>query len=426
MINVIKNSKYQVILCLLMISSIAYGQTPGSRYTGTYKKSAPIQYKNKNNIIIEGVEISDINGIGISLYNCKNVIIRNCKIKNISTSVGIYVENGSNITIEDCYFENLHRGVLVRFGEENIKIEHNDFKNILGNIRGGSVVSNGFQLYQCNGDGNSISYNVFENIWGESSPADVINLFASNGTSRSPITVKGNWIRGGGPLGSGGGIDLGDNGGSYQIAEENILVNPGQVGMGMAGGTNLTIRNNKIFAKQQSFTNVGLAIANWTYDRTGPSHSIVVENNEVNWTNRDGKYNTAWFSDGMKALVPDWRNQGIRNPRINESILPKNILGGARESGDVTPPVVPPVVEEPSVITEVYIDSFKRIAIKYLVSSIPVAHAEGYSSTGKLLIAMTLPRYNQAFPISVPKGDYYIKITYPESGKTETTKVTLK
>ena len=428
MINVIKNSKYLILLCLLMMSSITYGQTPGSRYNGTYKKSGPIQYKNKSNIIIEGIEISNTNRIGIALYGCKNVIIRNCKLINFETSVGIYIEKGSNITIEDCHFENIQRGVLVRYSEKNIKIDHNDFKNITGDGNSPGR-SNGFQFINCYGAGNSISYNVIENIKGESSPVDIINLFNSHGTPESPIMVKGNWIRGGGPSRSGGGIDLGDHGGSYQIAEDNILVNPGQVGMGMAGGNNLTIRNNKIFGKKQTFTNVGLAIVNWTYEKTGPSHNIIVENNKINWTNRDNKYNTAWFSNGMRDLVLDWRKQSMRSPEINESILPKIILGIAKNSEDNKPSNTPPSVDESDThITDVYINSFNKIAIKYFTSSTPHAYGELFSSDGKLIKSMILPRFNTSFPDSqlLPRGLYSVRITYKDLGKTETTKVTIK
>lgn len=194
--------------------------------------------------------------------------------------------------------------------------------------------------------------------------------------------------------------------------------------MGIAGGTHMTLRNNKIYAKRQSFTNVGLSLCNWTENTTGKSHNIILENNEINWTNRDGYSNIWWIHQSMSNLQGKETNKENRN--LDESILPKNILNRARSSDD-SPIVTPPDNNTPdSPIAQVYIDSYKRIAIKYLVPSIPVAHAEGFASNGQLLIAMTLPRYNQAFPISVPKGDYYVKITYPKTGKTEITKITIK
>lgn len=427
MIKLIKNSQYLILLCLLMVSSITFGQTPGSRYTGTYKKSAPLEYNRKNNIVIEGLEFSSANQRTITLWNCENVIIKNCKFKDVDMKVAIYAENGTNILVTDCTFENVLGAFIADGSKDNIRFEHNDIKNVLGTLRGGPAQSQAIQFRRTSGAGNNISYNVIENIEGESSPDDNINAFSAHGTPNSPMRITNNWIRGGGPSLSGGGIMLADHGGSYIIAEDNIVVNPGQYGMAIAGGQNITIRNNKIFSKKRPVANIGLYANNWTESISGKSHNIKVENNNVNWTNRDGRQNTFWFNDNMKPI------QGIEtnkyNASLNESILPEVIINRAKNPGDDTPPITEPEIDNPeSLITEVYIDSFKRIAIKYLVSSIPIpiAHAEGYTSTGKLLIAMTLPRYNQAFPISVPKGDYYVKITYPELGKTETTKVTIK
>jgi len=71
-------------------------------------------------------------------------------------------------------------------------------------------------------------------------------------TSQGIKFVRGNWIRGGGPSTSGGGINIGDYGGSYQITENNILVNPGQYGIGISGGNNMIMRNNKVYGKKKA------------------------------------------------------------------------------------------------------------------------------------------------------------------------------
>ncbi len=114
------------------------------------------------------------------------------------------------------------------------------------------------QFNNVKGGGNSINYNVVENILGQSSPEDAISVYMSNGIVGDPIQVVGNWIRGGGPSGSGGGIMVGDYGGSHILVKDNILVDPGQYGIAISSGTGISIKNNKIYAKQQSFTNVGL------------------------------------------------------------------------------------------------------------------------------------------------------------------------
>ncbi len=420
MIKVIKNSKFLILFCLLMIPSITFSQ--GSRYTGTYKKSGPIEYVNKRDIIIEGLIFEDLKVGAIKLWNCNNIIIRNCKFKNILTKEAIMADKGTYITVTDCTFENVWTGFNAAHLTGNVKFEYNDIKNVIGRLYGGEADLQAVQFNSCSGPGNSISYNAIENIEGESSPDDNINLFNSHGTPESPIRVSNNWIRGGGPSPSGGGILLGDWGGSYQIAENNIVVNPGQYGMGIAGGNNMTLRNNKIYSKRRSFTNVGLSICNWTADKTtGPSYNITVQNNQINWTHRDGNLNESWIYDNMNHYIGKGTNK--YNKELNESILPKVIInraGNTEESGDQngnqpTPPESP--------IAQVYMNSFNSIAVKYLVTPIPVAFAEGYTASGELLITLPLPRFNQSFPVDVSKGEYYVKITYPDLGKTETTKI---
>ena len=188
MIKVIKKSKYLLLLCLLMASSLSFSQ--GSRYTGTYKKSGPIEFENRSNFVIEGVELSNI-----VLKNCHNVIIRNSKL-GPTAKKAIYLYKSSNITVVDCEFEEVQTGLLAEYCTGNIKFEHNDVKNIQGE-RGNESVQM-VQFVHLSGPGNSVSYNACENIAGESSVEDVISMYASNGTASSPIMVTYNWICAGG------------------------------------------------------------------------------------------------------------------------------------------------------------------------------------------------------------------------------------
>lgn len=413
----ITNIKLLVLFYALLFPIITFGQ--GARYSGTYKKASSIEYVRKNNLTIEGLELPNI-----SLYNCDNITIKNCKL-GPTAKKAIYLWECSNITIIDCTFENVQTALLASRCTNNIKFEYNDVKNIQGGS--GNESAQMVQFTYVNGAGHSISYNACENIKGESSVEDIINLFSSNGTPQSPITVSNNWIRGGGPSMSGGGINLGDSGGSYQIAENNILVNPGQYGIGMSGGSNLTLKNNKVYSKQLPFSNVGMTIWDWWGAKGSgsyPMYDITAENNEINWTHRDGFLHNMYIHKNageVKSL-----NTNRYNSNINESLLPEQIIGRAKMNEteqDSSKPEDNEVGKPSSEIAKVYIDKYNRIAIKYLVNPIPHATGEAYSSTGKLLEAITLPRYNKTFSIIVPKGEYLVKIYYKDLGKTETTKI---
>ena len=129
------------ILLLCLATHLSYGQ--GSRYTGNYIKSSPIQHAHKNNIVIEGLEFTNSNpslfgGRAISLWKCENVIIRNCKFTNVAWETAILVENGLNVTITDCVFENVYQAVRVPSGRGNIKFENNEVRNLVKGLHNGN------------------------------------------------------------------------------------------------------------------------------------------------------------------------------------------------------------------------------------------------------------------------------------------------
>jgi hypothetical protein len=203
-----------------------------------------------------------------------------------------------------------------------IKVIYNDVKNVLGPMPRGQMV----QFGNVSGTGNIISYNVGENIVGESHPEDEISLYMSNGTEEDPIQVVGNWIRGGGPSNSGGGIMTGDKGGSYILVKDNILINPGQYGITISSGNNIIIRNNKIFSDKRPFSNVGLS-AYKQYPIDCFSNSIM--NNEVNFTNNKGVLNNIWNA-GNCGIIKGWKTN-YYNPDLKASILPDKIIGRCLE-----------------------------------------------------------------------------------------------
>jgi parallel beta-helix repeat protein len=255
----------------------------------------------------------------INLTNCYNIHISENRLVN-SKDVGIHLYNCKNITIENNYFSNVSSGVYAeQTNEGGIQVNHNQFLNMQGPFPRGQFV----QFNNVSGSNCSISYNRGENIAGISFPEDAISLYQSSGTVASPILIDSNWIRGGGPSKSGGGIMLGDKGGSYLKASNNILVNPGQYGMAIAGGDHNTIMNNIIYGSAQPFTNVGLYI-------NGIAGYIVtnatVKGNKINFFNA-ANYNNNWWL-APNTIKPDgWDDGGnILGANIDASVLPTVII----------------------------------------------------------------------------------------------------
>jgi hypothetical protein len=278
---------------------------------GTYKISAPISLTGVSNLTISGDSIEGGTVPCITLTNCTNIHINHCKLFN-STTTGVNLSNCVNISVDSSYISNVSSGVYAT-NCQTIQVVGNQMKNMMGPFPRGQFV----QFNTCSGAGNSVINNKLENIMGSSNPEDAISMYMTNGTAASPVIISGNWIRGGGPSTSGGGIMLGDSGGSYQVAENNILVNPGQYGMAVSGGNNMQVLNNQIYAVKNTFTNVGIYVYNQA--TTGCS-VIIVSGNIVNWTNSAGVSNPSW-DDGNCGTISGWSNN-TWGAAITSSILP--------------------------------------------------------------------------------------------------------
>lgn len=280
-----------------------------------YEVTEPLVLVGQHDKVISGLDIAGDTLDCIELNKCYNLTIKNCRFR-FSKKNGITIFSSRNIKVVDCYFEKLSSGVYAVECQQ-INISYNRFKNIQGPFPRGQFV----QFDEVTGAGNKINYNIGENFPGQSGPEDAINVYKSKGTAVSPIEVIGNRIRGGGPSTIGGGIMLGDNGGAYIIAKDNILVNPGQYGMAIAGGDHITIIDNVIYGKKQPFTNVGLYI--WNQSKLGCQLNTI-SGNSVNFTKADGTPNNSW-NQGNCGKVQGWETNQL-NAKIDSALLPPDIL----------------------------------------------------------------------------------------------------
>lgn len=279
------------------------------------KLTAPISLYGAQNITISGDSINGGSIPCINLTNCTNIHFTHCKLVN-SKVVGINLSGCTSILIDSNYVSNVSTGVYAA-DSKTIRVSYNQMKNMQGPYPKGAFV----QFDNVSGGYNRVIYNRFENILGASYPEDAISMYKSNGIATDPIYIGGNWIRGGGPSKTGGGIMLGDNGGSYQTASGNILVNPGQYGMAVSGGTHMQITNNSIYAKAQSFTNVGL----YYWNQSGlPSSVITISGNNVNFTS--GIYGVNNYYVGAGNATPAGWSTNVWNAPISASMLQTTII----------------------------------------------------------------------------------------------------
>jgi len=283
--------------------------------TSSGSAGSPVSYSGRSNFTISNLTITGGSSPCIKLTNCNNVYITACNLSN-STDVGIELDNCTNVTIEKNNIFNVAAGVAANNCPGGINVYTNQMENMQGQVHSGAFV----QFTNVNGANNNISYNKMQNVLGQSNPQRAIDIVSSNGTASSPIVLDQNQIRGGGPNSSGGGIMLGDGGGSYQIARNNVLADPGQFGIAISGGSTISLTNNTVYAKQQSFTNVGL----YVWSQSSRISNCTVSGNQVNFTNSSGYVNGSWLASG-EATPSGWSSNNW-SANISESVLPTTLV----------------------------------------------------------------------------------------------------
>jgi hypothetical protein len=261
-------------------------------------------------VVIQNVALGPCGGYGIELFDSQNVTIRAVTISGIAQSA-IYIFNSSNVVVEESRITGGLSGVYA-VESTGVRVECNTIEDPRGPVPRGQFV----QFDKVTGAGNAIRCNAGRNS-PENHPEDAVSLYKSRGTPQSPIVVADNLIVGGGPSMFGGGIMLGDDGGEYQVAERNDLVNPGQYGIAVASGNNMAIRNNRVYARAQVFTNVGISVWNQYPHKCS---DISVEGNDVKWISKTGAPNPYWTGNNCGKVA------GILNNHFRADLTPELLM----------------------------------------------------------------------------------------------------
>jgi hypothetical protein len=292
-----------------------------STSSGTYTASGPITAKSNTTYSGLVIDLGSSSNVGFTLNGVTNVHITNCKIIN-TKSFGINVNNSSNITIDNTLVSNVGFGIYVQ-NSKTVKVNSNQLLNLNGINT--SSLGHAVQFNNVTGGGNQVNNNRIENITGVAlHPHDLINLYKSSGLAGDSIQVIGNWIRGGQrslwpTSGSGAaGIVVGDLGGNYQVCRNNILVNPGYVGIQAQGGNHIKVDHNKIYSDSTPASLVGMSWGNYS----GLSSSdVTYAYNQVKWFNlRNLEDDKPANTSGLTLVNNTW------GASITASILPATII----------------------------------------------------------------------------------------------------
>jgi hypothetical protein len=188
------------------------------------------------------------------------------------------------VTIRAIDFINVPEAVYA-LNSTDITVVDSRYLNITGPAqpRTGANVANFVQL-------NRVTRALIDHNKGRGGDTeDIVSVYDSD-----DVTVSGNHFEGTNwTSGSGSGIALGDGGGNNNVARNNIVVNPGQVGIFIAGGTGSRIENNVIIGEQRASSNIGIYVSNYS---GGTCSSHAVTGNRVYWRRADGALNSYWTS----------------------------------------------------------------------------------------------------------------------------------
>lgn len=288
----------------------------GCGASSTYTDSGPITVL--DGMEVTGLRISNPSGPCIVGSHVSGVHIHDNQIGPCGPTadgVGIAIEDGSDVLVDHNCFDDV-AGALYVDGSaapvNDVVFHHNRATGIRGPMPRGQLV----QFNTVRGDRHVVRCNESDVDLGAGAIEDHISMYRSSGSAASPILIEHNRIRGGGPSASGGGILAGDGGGSWITIQNNVLVEPGQYGVAIAGGSHMALLNNVVFSDSHPWTNIGLYV--WNQDATTCS-DIEVRGNRVQFFNAMGESNPAWDA-GNCGAVAGWSSNAFPDIGVDASI----------------------------------------------------------------------------------------------------------
>ncbi len=303
-------------MVFLCVSPLVEATEAGPRIEAVPLKNSPaIHWKNKQHEALENLRFEA--DVSIHLENCSDVTITCCDLHSVelaeceritfrncwlhdSPHCGVQTWHVKGLMVQGCRLENLASGVYA-IESQQMQVTGCFERNVTGPMPRGQMV----QFDKVSGAGNVIRGNYAINDKGKSHPEDVVSIFMSAGAAESPLLIEDNYFTGDPQEGSegksatGSGIMLGDFGGSHLCCRRNVILNAGQAGIGVAGGSFITVEDNFIYGTRSKVANVGLYAWNQSKE---PSHDVAVARNRVQWVDPKGEPSSWWDGGGVKNL----------------------------------------------------------------------------------------------------------------------------
>ena len=233
------------------------------------------------------------------LRDCRDVVIENLTFRDLGPEViAIHLDRCTNVQIRDVDFLNVSQAVYV---EDSTAISVTDSRY--------HTITGPSERVPGRNSGNFVQFDsvdvgtIARNTGKAGDTEDIVSLFRTHA-----VVVEENHFEGvDWRSASGSGIALGDAGGSGNVARGNVLVNPGQAGIFIAGGVDHAILDNIVYGEQRPLSNVGIYVWNQS---EGDCSGHTVAGNRVHWIKADGSRNPYWNAgncgpvDGTNDTTP--------------------------------------------------------------------------------------------------------------------------
>jgi hypothetical protein len=301
--------------------------SPKTPRAAVLQPQVPIVLRGKKDHVIQGLQILPGDGkaaAAIALYDCENVTISCCEIGPVEKHA-IYAGGCKGLKIVNCWLHDAKGNGLEAYKCADVLVQGNRMERVstgvyalestrvqvVGNyvedVQGPMPRGQLVQFNKVKGEGNAVSQNYGVNYADRSRPEDMINMFQSEGTEKSPILIEKNYLVGDPEKGSenkskaGSGIMLGDGGGRHQLCRNNVLVGSGQVGIGVCGGSSITVEKNILYGNASNVANVAIYV--WNMYKTPDAADIVVRGNLGAWKNAKGGDSSFWQGGGFERVT---------------------------------------------------------------------------------------------------------------------------
>ncbi|MGO9836403.1 MAG: right-handed parallel beta-helix repeat-containing protein [Polyangiaceae bacterium] len=290
----------------------------------TLTASGPVTIRDQDGGVLSGLKITSAAGDCVTIDSTFGFTLRASEIGPCAGNA-VVVRGGGEITIEDSYIHPEHPpaqccdtgdgvfatgttslsilGNVIAYGEANIEVQQTTGVTVIGNFllnpqNGGSRGQN-FQSWsgcsQVDVERNYALSSLDPEYTLPAKQEDSINFGQTNG-----VIARGNYVTGGLSV-SGCGIIADDEADSVQFID-NVLLDTGQCGIGVASGTDQTISGNQILDRDPVDGGGNTALYVWN-QYPGVCGPVSIVNNVISGIKPDGTPSSYWNGGGCGTVT---------------------------------------------------------------------------------------------------------------------------